>query len=157
MTPSWFGSDRQEPINDITSLLVIHCLFDLFYFILVTKITFYGLLQHPPSVSNGSTVHACRPQMSFSACLLHFACDLLRVLCLGAICGGASSISSHQGFSAEVKSQDIQSGQTQPYFRWQRETCAHSHSNTHTSRHTGTCLSAHTQTEEGGGGGEVAG
>lgn len=97
-------------------------------------------MQQPPSLSNGSTEHGCSPQVHASL--------ILPLTCLSAV-----SLSYlwwcffHQQrprFSAKGTSQDIQTRQTRPYFRRERETCAHSHSNAHTSRHTGTCISAHT-------------
>lgn len=65
-------------------------------------------------------------------------------------------------FSPEVKSQDIQSGKTQPYFRGWREMCvfaSHTWMRTHTHADRGArrLVYWHTQTEERGAGGEVAG
>ncbi len=153
--------DRQEPFKDITSILVIHWLLDfiLFYFILVTNITFYGLIQHPPSMSNGSTVHESSPQMSLSACLLHFACDLLdrRVSELFVVVLLPSAAT--KVFCWRDESRYTDRADTAIFQMAEGDVCAHTLQYTHIKAHTDMYISTHTQTEEGaeGGGGEVAG
>lgn len=56
-----------------------------------------------------------------SVCVFHFLVDLLEG-CVSGLCVVLLLLLQHPRFSAERKSQDIQSRQTRPYF-----TCAHSH------------------------------
>lgn len=118
-------------------------------------------MQHPPSVSNGPTVHECGPQMSLSACLLHFACDLLECCVSELFVAGASSISGDQGFLLKGRVKIYRPGRHSHISRWGRGRRVRTHTpiHTHTTR---TCISAHTHTHADrgrreGGCGEVAG
>lgn len=62
---------RQEPFNDVTSLLVFHWLFDLFYSLLEMKTTL-------SSINEWWINGACMQSTNVSACRLHFAHDLLK-------------------------------------------------------------------------------
>lgn len=110
-------------------------------------------MQHPPSVSNGPTVHECGPQMSLSACLLHFACDLLECRVSELFVAGASSISGDQGFLLKGRVKIYRPGRHSHISRWGRGRRVRTHTpiHTHTTR---TCISAHTHTrrqrKEGG-------
>ena len=113
-------------------------------------------MQHPPSVSNGPTVHECGPQMSLSACLLHFACDLLECRVSELFVAGASSISGDQGFLLKGRVKIYRPGRHSHISRWGAgDVCAltlqYTHTHTHT-HNTDMYISTHTrrQRKEGG-------
>lgn len=122
--------------------------FILFYFILVTNITFYGLMLYPPSTSNGSNSAWMQSTNVIECMPPSFCLWPVRVPCLWAICGGASSISSDQGFLLKGRVKIYRPGRHSHISDERGETCAHSHSNTHTEMYNST--HTHTQTDSRG-------